>query len=200
MDVKFVDKSIIGLGIDQGIAHCGYSVIELTPSNEMNILCSGTLITSSKTELTKRIESIYQTIKTLAEKYNVSIIGCEKLFFSTKQKSETNPKGRNKSASIVYTNMITGILYLIAGQQNIEIKEFVPGTVKKYVTGHGKASKEDVKKAVEQIVHGLDKNIETDHEGDSIAIGVTAVKYKKEYFLKKLQEEQIKYEICDSMK
>ena len=86
--------------------------------------------------------------------------------------------------------MATGVLYLIAGEQDLHIKEFVPGTVKKYVAGHGRASKEEVEEAVVSLVTGLDKEISTEHEGDSIAIGITAVRFKKELMEKGMEREE----------
>lgn len=190
MAVTTASDSVVAIGIDQGIANCGYAVVELKHNDELHILESGTIKTTSKQELSKRIETIYNTVIHLSKQYNVNILGCEKLFFSPKQKSATNAKGRNKSASIVYTNMATGVLYLIAGEQDLHIKEFVPGTVKKYVAGHGRASKEEVEKAVISLVENLNKEISSEHEGDSIAIGITAVRFKKELMEKGLEREE----------
>jgi crossover junction endodeoxyribonuclease RuvC len=184
--VKRVNKSIIGVGIDQGIANCGFSVVELTPNDDIHVLTSGTIKTSSDEELSSRIQHIYHTINQLAKEYNTSILGCERLFYNSEEKSEENKKRRNKSASIVYTNMVTGILYLIAGENNMIIQEFVPGTVKKYVAGKGNASKEEVADNLQKIL-GIDKKFKTNHEADAIAIGITAVKYYKELEIKKMK-------------
>lgn len=184
--MKCVNKSIIGVGIDQGIANCGFSVVELTPNDDIHVLTSGTITTSSDEELSSRIQHIYHTINQLVKEYNTSILGCERLFFSKERKSTENKKGRNKSASIVYTNMATGILYLIAGENNLVIKEFVPGSVKKYVAGKGNASKEEIANNLQQIL-GINKKFKTNHEADAIAIGITAVKYYKELEIKKMK-------------
>jgi crossover junction endodeoxyribonuclease RuvC len=190
MVVTTANNSIIGIGVDQGIANCGYSVVELTEQNEIRILTSGTIKTSSKHELSKRITLIYKTVQALSNQYNVNILGCEKLFFSPNQKSTTNAKGRNKSASIVYTNMATGVLYLIAGENDLHLKEFVPGTVKKYVAGHGRASKEEVEEAVKNLVQNFEIVISSEHEADAIAIAITAVKFKKDLMEKGMEREE----------
>ncbi|MDF2879536.1 MAG: ruvC [Clostridiaceae bacterium] len=175
MDVKVVisENSIVGVGIDQGIANCGYAIVELTVFDEINILSYGTLKTKSSDDLSTRLRLIYDTINNISNEYNVNIYGCERLFFSPKQ------NGRNKSASIINTNMATGVIYLIAGQKNVHIKDFVPGTVKKYVAGNGKATKEQVEEAVQKII-GDESIIKSEHEADAIAIAVTSVKYYKE--------------------
>lgn len=179
-------KSIIGVGIDQGIANCGYSIVKLHEDDSLSLLKSGSIVTSSNMPLPDRIALLYRLLIGLVDVYQPSVIGCEKLFFNPKQKQLNY--SRNKSASIVSTNMATGILYLIAGQKQISLYEFVPTTIKKYVTGSGKATKEDVESAMLNIFpHQL--NIKNSHEADAIAIGVTAVKYYKD-LLQNIKEEE----------
>ena len=184
--IKKNDESIIGIGIDQGVANCGFSVVELHENDELDVLKSGTIITKSDYPLPQRMLLLYSSISQLVKEYKADIIGCEKLFFNPLQKSDTKKGGRNKSASIVYTNMATGLLYLIAGENEIPLKEFVPGTVKKALTGNGRASKESVEEAVIQAVLSSEREISTDtlktsHESDGIAIGITSVKYYRDH-------------------
>lgn len=173
------NPSIIGLGIDQGIANCGFSVVELFEDDTIDVLVSGTIETKSTMPLPKRMTVLYDKITALLEEYPVRIIGCEKLFFNPKQKASGDGEGkRNKSASILYTNMATGLLCLIAGQKEIPLKELVPGTVKKYVSGNGRATKEELEEAVKRLT-GNEEGFKTNHESDSVGIGITAVKYYK---------------------
>lgn len=181
--IKTKKKSIIGIGIDQGLANCGYSVVELFENDTMKVLESGTFLTKSTYPLPQRIEILFSEINGLVSSYPVQMIGCEKLFFNQYQKTE---KGgvRNKSASIVSTNMVTGIIYLIAGQQKIPLKEFVPGTVKKLVAGHGRATKEALEEAIINIMkngsNSTEKPFGTSHESDATGIGIATVKYFRE--------------------
>lgn len=177
--INLQNASIIGVGIDQGIANCGYSVVELKKTEEIEVLQFGTIETDAETPLPLRLMFLYEKILSLLEPYPVSIIGCEYLFFNSVYSSEQKRK-RNKSASILSTNMATGILYLIAGQKHILIRQFVPGTVKKYLAGHGKAKKEKVKQAVLDVI-GKETYLKTSHEADAIAIGITAVKFYKDF-------------------
>lgn len=178
--MKRVNKSsVISLGIDQGIASCGYAVVEISECGSVNILKSGTLKTAAKLGMPTRIEKIYDCITSMVDDYDISIMGCERLFFNPIQKNASGGKGRNKSASIMYTNMITGVLYLLAQQKNLPIKDFTPGTVKKAVTGNGRATKEEVISRVNEISGNL-KPIKTEHESDAIAIAITAIRHLNE--------------------
>jgi crossover junction endodeoxyribonuclease RuvC len=170
-------ESIIGIGIDQGIANCGFSIVKLT-GEEVIVLKSGIIETNSKLTLPQRMTLIYSLLIDLVEVYQPEIIGCEKLFFNPRQKaSPDGKKGRNKSASIVLTNMATGVINLIAGKKQIVLQEFVPGTVKKYVAGNGRASKEEVIAAVNYL---LRRDNVKEHEADATAIAITAVKFYRD--------------------
>jgi len=169
-------ESIIGIGIDQGIANCGFSIVKLDSDEKIEVLHSGTFVTKSTYPLPQRILILKNSIQKLIEEFDPDIIGCEKLFFNPQQKS-TKKQGRNKSASMLYTNMATGVLFLLAGKYELPIKEFVPGTVKKALTGNGRSDKEKVEEAVMKIVSDSAFPLTTSHQSDSIAIGITVVKY-----------------------
>ena len=158
------------LGIDQGIANLGYSIF-----NDEELITYGCINTSSNDILAHRFYSLYLQIKDIILKYNPEIICCEKLFY-------TSPKmgNRNKSASIIYTNMITGVLACLAGEFEIELRMFVPSKVKKAVCDNGKATKDDV---INKIVstYGIDsKKTKYEHVCDSIAIAHTCFIDNKE--------------------
>lgn len=158
------------MGIDQGIANIGYAVTGLKGGKEI-LLQSGTFKTTTKHEFPVRMKMIYEFINGLLETYNVEVIGMEKLFFNPAQGNN-----RNKSADIMRTNMVTGILFLLASQHNKAIFDYTPGTVKKYVAGHGHAPKEKVLEHVQGFAERSGIFIKSEHEADAIAISLTALK------------------------
>lgn len=164
------DYDAISLGIDQGIANVGYAVVGIKNGVEV-LLHSGTFTTTTKYEFPKRLELIYEFINELTGTYNVNVIGMEKLFFNPVQ-----AKGRNKSASIMQTNMATGLIFLLASQQGKPIFDYTPGTVKKQVAGHGHAPKELVEAHVKALADRSGILIKTEHQADAIAIALTALK------------------------
>lgn len=176
-DTKRYD--VISLGIDQGIANIGYAVTGLKDGKEV-LLQSGTFKTTTKHEFAVRMKMIYEFINDLLDTYNVKVMGMEKLFFNPVQ-----GKNRNKSADIMRTNMVTGILFLLASQHNKRIFDYTPGTVKKYVAGHGHAPKEQVLEHVQGLAERSGIIIKTEHEADAIAISLTAL---KQYLENRLNE------------
>lgn len=178
LKVNRENNELIALGIDQGYANLGYSVIKFDLNNNTyTIEESGTITTCSTLDMNKRLLTIYNFISDILDKHpNVEIAGCERLFHNKPMGGKQNYfQQRNKSASIMKTNMATGVLYLLCAQRDIIIDDFPPTTVKKYLTGSGKSEKGEVEKAVQLIADNQGIDIKTDHESDSIAIGITAI-------------------------
>ena len=71
--------------------------------------------------------------------------------------------------------MSTGLIYLLSSQHNLKIYSFPPTTIKKHLTGSGKADKDEVIKVVEDLSKKNNKIIKTNQESDAIAIGITAI-------------------------
>ena len=169
-------NSLFSFGIDQGLANMGYSVIEIVYDeyfNEVDTIVYefGTKTTSKEEDKNKRLLNLFEFIFERTKAYNFNIVSCEKLFF--------NPKigGRNKSASIMETQLVTSLVGLLSAKANSEFKEFVPGTVKKYITGSGRAKKEDMKQALIDYCEKQAIKPKTEHEYDSIGIALTGGRY-----------------------
>ena len=168
-------KNIIALGIDQGYANLGYAIIKYNiHTDTYKVLKFGTIITNSKLEIQHRLKIIYDKLDIIIKKYPIDIISCESIFVNGIRNS-SGQKTRNKSASIVKTNMSTGLIYLLSSQHNLKIYSFPPTTIKKHLTGSGKADKDEVIKVVEDLSKKNNIIIKTNHESDAIAIGITAI-------------------------
>lgn len=161
---------MIILGIDQGIASCGYAIVKKEGDNYERIK-SGVIKTTTNKTMGGRLQYIMDFIGELIEEHSPEQICCEKLFF--------NPSsgGRNKSAGMMYTNMSTTLLHLLSNEFNIEMESFVPGTVKKQVTGNGRATKETVIDAIDLL---FKHNCKTEHEADALSIAVTGIRKRNE--------------------
>lgn len=148
------------LSIDQGIANLGFSILKCKDNNIKKIIQSGTITTTTKEPDNKRILFLYEKLESICEKEkrNIKLLTCEKI-----------------NGKIMRVQLITGILYLFSAKYNIPIIEIVPSSIKKEVCGNGRAKKEEIKKNINKIIEIKKKT--TDHEIDSIAIGLTG--YRK---------------------
>ncbi len=147
------------LGIDPGLASCGWAVIEVVNEDnrkDFQLLAYGTIKTSVKSPVKDRLTEIFNSLKKIFKKYNPGIVSIEKQFYS------------KISQNIINSYLATGIVYLLCGIHNVDLYEFSAKTVKTALTGYGSASKYQLKKMV-KILCNLDKQINSEHVNDAIA-------------------------------
>lgn len=194
-------EEIITFGIDQGYANLGFSIINYNILTEkIKILYIKGITTPSTDLLNKRILSIYDLGKELLDTelgQKVDAIGCEKLFCNQPMKVNKGTSElkatfmlRNKSASIMKTNMVTGVFYLLSAMVDKPIFEYPPTTVKKHIVGSGRATKTELIKVLDNIIKECGVNVKTDHESDSIGIAITTAKEYCETIFKNYQLEK----------
>ena len=171
-------------GIDQGLAHLGYSILEVEFKKKctrknfikiydgvyIKIIESGCLLSYPNKEFTERLFKLITKLENKILEYEPDFVCCERLFFSPPAKGS-----RNKSSSIMTTNMVTGNIAYICGKHKIPFDTYSPTKVKKNLCGNGKAQKEDVINKIKEMFK-LDSNSDTtDHICDSIAIGLAHI-------------------------
>lgn len=168
------------LGIDQGLAHMGYAYLEVEfkKTNRkhfvqvqdniyVKIIESGCLVTGPSDDFPKRLFILMTRLENKILDFMPEVICCEHLFFSPPAKGS-----RNKSSSIMTTNMVTGIIAYICGKHRISFATYPPTTVKKKLCDDGRASKEDVINKIDEIFKVEAPNDKRDHICDAIAIGL----------------------------
>lgn len=184
-------------GIDQGLAHMGYSVIDIITAKKCNrkgyikihdtlwgkILECDCIITTSDIELPIRLFKLITKLENKILEYEPDMVCCETLFFSPPAKGS-----RNKSSAIMTTNMVTGNIAYICGKHRIPFATYSPTNVKKLLCGSGRAAKEDVMGEIEKMFSIEAPVGKKDHICDSVAIGMSCA-------LKNLLDEEQKKEI-----
>ena len=128
------------LGIDPWVRKLGYALID----DELKIVDSGILLQHQKSPTRQnqfeRMSQIYDFFLAMIDQYPIKKIAMEKLFFT---------KFNQNNAEFVFG--IRGILLMLAVKRWIEIKEFTPIELKKFITGNGKAEKILVQKTVMKL-------------------------------------------------
>lgn len=89
-------------------------------------------------------------------------------------------KGFSRFPAVTQTLFkVVGISDICSFRNNVDvIHEVAPTTVKKAITGSGRATKDDVADGL-SIYIGTDINFKTDDESDAIAVGITHLLKKK---------------------
>jgi crossover junction endodeoxyribonuclease RuvC len=147
------------LGIDPGLANCGWGVVNLNNGNWKLIDC-GCVVTSSNQSPEKRAEKIYDDLAEIIDKLEIKQVSVEKLFLFKNNKS------------VMEVAQIIGVVKLLTAKKKLEFFEYTPLQVKMSLVGYGRAEKEQVEKMVRSILN-LKETITPSHASDAVAIALT---------------------------
>jgi len=155
------------LGIDPGLASCGWAIVETKSEKEgklyfdknYKLVCYGLINTSSEEKISTRLRKIYDSLVEVIYKTSPDIISLESQFYSKIAQSMAN------------TYLATGIVYLVSGLKDLKVVEYSAKTVKSSITGYGSANKNQIKKMV-QLLLNLEKPINSEHINDAISVAI----------------------------
>lgn len=146
------------LGIDPGIQITGYCLLNYE-NDEFEVITSGSIQTDKNKKEADRLLEINKDINELAKALKPDVASIEKLFFFKNQKT------------IIPVAQARGVILSALAENNVEIFEYTPIQVKLTLTGHGRATKDEVKNMVERFVT-ISPNTKLDDTIDAIAIAI----------------------------
>ncbi|MCL5666449.1 MAG: crossover junction endodeoxyribonuclease RuvC [Patescibacteria group bacterium] len=158
------------LGIDPGTATTGYGIIESTKNKSEHRLADfGVISTDKKLKDAERLEILANDLDQIIKKYRPDVIGIEKLFLTTNQKT------------VMTVSQARGVALLTAQQHKIPILEFTPLQVKNFICGYGKAEKKQVQYIVQKTFK-LKTAPKPDDAADALAIALCAAHHFNRIF------------------
>lgn len=159
------------LGIDQGIANLGWSIL-MVKKDKFKVLKRGIINTEASKPICWRTDFIYKELQKVIKPYRtrIKLISVEKL----------------NGGLVRDVQYVNGIISLIGNICKCSIVQNIPASVKKQITGDGKADKNKMIYFIENKFNIVEKN---DHIADSIAIAITG--YLR---IKNDKKEKTKYE------
>lgn len=149
---------MIILGIDPGFARTGYGLIEEKNKN-LRMLDYGCISTPAGLIFEKRLKKIREGLIDLIKKFEPDVCAVEKIFFCKNAKTAID------------VGQARGVVILTAAEKNLKILEFTPLQVKQFITGYGKAEKQQVQKMV-KILLGLKEIPKPDDAADALALAI----------------------------
>lgn len=161
-------KKLKVLGIDPGLASCGYALVE-NENEKFKIIECGTIKTSPENPLEKRIKKIYEKVFKIMKKYRPERVILEEIFFNKNVKTA------------ILTGEVKGVIKLVCAQLEIPLSEYNPVYVKQAITGYGKADKKQVRFMVTKIFNLNNKKNYSDDLYDALALSFC---YLKDFKLK----------------
>lgn len=149
------------LGVDPGYDRLGVAIVE-RENNKDSLLFSDCLTSERRSDFSKRLLVVGEKLEKIIKKYQPDSLALESLFFS---------KNRKTALAVAETR---GVIRYLASQNNLEVTEYSPATIKLTITGYGQADKQQVALMVEKLLT-LKKAIKHDDEYDAIAVALTAL-------------------------
>jgi len=153
------------LGIDPGTARVGWGAVE-EKEGELISEKFGTIETSPKLKIEKRLEEIFHQISAIIKSENPDIVAVEEIFYCKNQKT------------VIAVSQARGVIILAAAMQGKEIHEHTPMQVKEAVVGYGKAEKKQVQEMVKAIL-GLESIPKLDDTADALAVAICCLNSAK---------------------
>lgn len=145
------------LGIDPGLLHTGWAVIE-TNGNTRKYIASGVVLPKKTGTLPERLAIIFNEVTKLVDTFSPNEASME-ITFVNKNPTTTLILGHARAAAMVAISV-----------KNIPVFEYEPNRVKKILTGAGHADKTAVDKMVRILLPGAAPK--TPDESDAIAIAL----------------------------
>jgi len=152
------------LGVDPGTATTGYGVIRVV-KNGYEVLDFELVQTDKNDNPSVRYKHIYGEFLRLIDKYKPDVMVIEKVFFATNAKTA------------IRVGQAQGVMLLAAAHKDLEVVEYAPGTIKKQISGNGRASKIEMQEAIRKhlgshIKSEKGKKTHFDNAADALAIAL----------------------------
>ena len=147
------------LGIDPGLQVCGYACLETNADKNM-LLEAGFCRTSSDLPIETKLNQIAQDIKSLLNKFSPDIVAVEELY-----SHYAHPK------TAILMGHARGVILQSCAEAAIEVRSFSATRIKKSITGNGRASKQQMQRAIQGIL-ALPEMPEPDDVADAISAAI----------------------------
>ncbi len=143
------------LGIDPGLANTGFGVVDFE-NGRISPVSYGCIETSSDTDHSLRILSIYNRLLAIIKEFNPDEAEMESLYFA-----------KNVSSAMAVAEA-KGVITLCLAQNCIPLTVYTPNQIKYAVSGSKSADKETVQQYV-KILLNLKEIPRPDHAADALA-------------------------------
>ena len=150
------------LGLDPGLQVTGYGVLEQS-DNGPRVCEAGVVRSGDEREtpdMARRVKALYDGIVEVIDQWRPAVLVVEQLYAHY-----DHPR------TAILMAHARGCFFLAGAQRGIEVLSYPTTQVKKVVTGHGRAAKEQVQAAIMREL-GLDKLPEPHDVSDALAVAL----------------------------
>jgi len=157
------------LGIDPGLRHTGWGVIDVA-GNRLSYVACGSLATNDKAELAARLVTIHDGLMRVIEEFRPDEAAVEATFVN-KDASATLKLGQAR-----------GVALLVPAKAGLPVSEYAPNLVKKTIVGAGHGEKAQIRMMIGVLLPKADP--QSEDSADALAIAVTHAHHRQSILLK----------------
>ena len=154
-----VHTAMIVLGIDPGLSSTGYALLEVG-NGRPRVHEFGCAKSSSRQPIETRVRSIYDELLSVASRWRPELAVLEGLY-----SEYAYPR------TAILMGHVRGVICLAVAQAGARVMEVSPAEVKHALTGSGRASKEQIKRAVTRMLSLLEPP-DSEHVCDALALAL----------------------------
>ena len=143
------------MGIDPGLINTGFGIVSFT-NKEINTVDFGVISPKVTDNLSIRLNTIYNDICILLDKYQPDCISIEEVFYS------------NNIKTTMKLGQARGAVLIAAAQSKARIHEYSARKIKLSLTGNGNSHKDQVRYMVENKLN-LDLKSQKNDASDALA-------------------------------
>jgi crossover junction endodeoxyribonuclease RuvC len=166
------------LGVDPGLQVTGYAVLETRPRGPH--VCETGIIRTTEgkrtTDVARRVRCLYDGIVEVLEQFHPAVMVVEQLFAHYQ-----HPR------TAILMAHARGVLLLAGAQHDLEVISYTAPRIKKTITGHGRASKEQMQLTMLREL-GLPRLPDPPDVADALAVALC------HYYAQRLPVESAKRE------
>jgi crossover junction endodeoxyribonuclease RuvC len=148
------------LGIDPGLVHTGWGIVNKNQDSSVGYVSSGVIVTSKNNTFEKKLSDIYKEITNVIQTHQPDHIAIEEVFINM------NPESSKKLI------MARTSAFLACCNAGYQVNEYRPNTIKKNITGNGHASKSNISTMIKKILKIDFVNFSNYDLTDAIAIAL----------------------------
>ena len=146
------------LGIDPGLNTTGYGVIDVSVG-KVRLLEAG-IVRSRTKELAHKVKEIYEGVREVLEMFSPEVLAMEQLY-----------SHYDGPTTAILMGHARGCICLAAAQLGIEVVSYEATKVKKLLTGSGRATKDQVQRAI-KLELGLEEYPDPPDVADALALAL----------------------------
>lgn len=169
----FQDKYVV-IGADLSLKRPGFAYVEIDNDNGKAEIVNSMLFSVDNKKTTKKTRG--RLLSEIGEQFKQIMqiaVGSQKQIFFVREASINNSSFGKRSGTAARTGIseVVGVMDLLAWEKlEAEWQELYPVSIKKLITGNGRAEKELVAQCLEYYVK--DKEYKNDDESDAMAVAI----------------------------